>query len=104
MVILRGESSEIRLCIIAAALEQLLYFLPVGLKPAQALPMAFSAISGRRPKKGMLRRKAVRAAEDVRTIVCERRAGFMCRSVNKPRSFQFSRKYMRHDGQLSSRL
>lgn len=91
-----GESSEIRLGIIAAALEQLLYFLPVGLKPAQALPMAFSAISGRRPKKGMLRRKAlrtaVRAAEDVRTIVCERRAGFMCLSVNKPRNFQFSRR------------
>ena len=95
MVIFRGESSEIRLVIIAAALEQLLHFLPVGLKPAQALPMAFSAISGRRPK-GMLSRKAlrtaVRAAEDVRTIVCERRAGFMCRSVNKPRSFQFSRR------------
>ena len=36
MVIFRGESSEIRLGIIAAALEQLLYFLPVGLTRAEA--------------------------------------------------------------------
>ena len=36
MVILRGESSEIRLGIIAAVLEQLLHFLPVGLTRAEA--------------------------------------------------------------------
>lgn len=95
MVIFRGESSEIRLGIIAAVLEQLLHFLPVGLTRAEARAgVADGVFSDFRqtPQKGMLRRKAVRAAEDVRTIVCERRAGFMCRSVNKPRSFQFSRK------------
>lgn len=99
MVIFRGESSEIRLGIIAAALEQLLHFLPVGLTRAEARAgVADGVFSDFRqtPKKGMLKRKAlrtaVRAAEDVRTIVCERRAGFMCLSVNKPRSFQFSRR------------
>ena len=98
MVIFRGESSEIRLGIIAA-LEQLLHFLPVGLTRAEARAgVADGVFSDFRQtlKKGMLKRKAlrtaVRAAEDVRTIVCERRAGFMCRSVNKPRSFQFSRR------------
>lgn len=91
MVIFRGESSEIRLGIIAAALEQLLYFLPVRLTRAEARAgVADGVFSDFRqtPQKSMLRRKAlrtaVRAAEDVRTIVCERRAGFMCRSVNKP--------------------
>ena len=99
MVIFRGESSEIRLGIIAAVLEQLLHFLPVGLTRAEARAGVADGVFSdfqQTPKKGMLRRKAlrtaVRAAEDVRTIVCERRAGFMCRSVNKPRIFQFSRR------------
>ena len=99
MVIFRGESLEIRLGIIAAALEQLLHFLPVGLTRAEARASVADGIFSdfrQTPQKSMLRRKAlrtaVRAAEDVRTIVCERRAGFMCRSVNKPRSFQFSRR------------
>ena len=98
MVIFRGESSEIRLGIIAAVLEQLLHFLPVGLTRAEARAGVADGVFSdfRQTPKSMLRRKAlrtaVRAAEDVRTIVCERRAGFMCRSVNKPRSFQFSRR------------
>ena len=99
MVIFLGESSEIRLGIIAAALEQLLHFLPVRLTRAEARAgVADGVFSDFRqtPPKSMLRRKAlrtaVRAAEDVRTIVCERRAGFMCHSVKKPRSFQFSRR------------
>ena len=90
MVIFRGESSEIRLGIIAA-LEQLLHFLSVGLTRAEARAgVADGVFSDFRQtlKKGMLRRKALRtafrAAEDVRIIVCERRAGFMCRSENKP--------------------
>lgn len=79
MVIFRGESSEIRLGIIAAALEQLLYFLPVGLKPAQASPMAFSAISGRRPKR--------HAQSQSPADGCPRRRGCAHHSLRTPRRF-----------------
>lgn len=77
--LLRGRILEIHLSVVVAALEQLLHFLPVGLKPAQALPMAFSAISGRRPK----RHAQAQSPADG----CPRRRGCAHHSLRTPRRF-----------------